>query len=568
MTKITHFRIASFILTISICLNIPGFLTACANSPENEGPYDPASVEFSRDAGAYAEKSFKLELTAPDGYQIYYTTNGEIPDTTSEKYRKPIQISGNGNNWLDSETASTLYLEEYYYYQIDATPDIPDAWIIRAVAYAPDGTAGPVVTKTYFSGLSLEEEYGDVAVISLVTDPEGLLGYEKGIMVKGKIYDEWIGSDESKELLEEALYYYYPANYHQRGKDWEREASFELFDGSDELTLALNCGIRMNGNMSRAAPHKSFRLYFRGDGKSDELIYPVFNDLTSEQTGEEITDYKCLILRNGGNCSQTLMYKDAWQQSLLKDMNFSTQAGRLAILYLNGEYWGAYVLCERLDEEYISSHYGVENVAIIKEDEVQSGGDEGQRLYDELMKFADMDLSEEENWNEFCEIMDISSMIDYYAVHVYIGNADFRTDKNIQFWRSIDIDPDNPYADGKWRYMLFDTEYSSSLYDEETTSPEYDTLTDVREANPLFDAAMENAEFSDQFYNALEQIGTGPMDAEKAEESLLEWANLWNLYLAKQQLRFGGSLEQDEIEIRNITDFYRERLDYINDKAE
>lgn len=531
--------------------------TSSQSSLNNDGQFSSCEVQFSHESGAIPDDSFKLKLSAPDGYEIYYTTDGSVPDQSSSKYHSPIHIQGSGNNWLTEETGSMLYLEDYYY--LNTTPEIEDAWIIRAVAYTPDGEAGPVTTKTYLPGFSFHEEYGDVAIISIVTDPESLFDYEHGIMVKGKTYDDWISSEESAELIEKEEYYSYPANYQESGKEWEREVSFELFDCSESLTISANCGIRIHGGYSRGYPRRSFRVYFREQYGNECLNYPLFSDAVNEITGDQITEYYILTLRNGGNTAESLVYKDAWQQSLLKNQAYTIQEARPAILYLNGEYWGVYQLCERYDDEYYPTHFSVDHVISVKEGELATGEEEDMVYYDELSSFETQDLSMNENWNAFKQIMDIDSMADYFATQIFIANADFNPDKNVLLWRSVEINPENPYADGRWRFQLYDTEYASGLYGYPETSSENNTFNTLMNTYPLFSAAMKNEEFRQLFYSKLEELGTQNFAISHVNESLAEWDDSWNRWLSKLHLRFAGTADYDQLEFSRIQQFYDSR---------
>ena len=51
----------------------------------------------------------------------------------------------------------------------------------------------------------------------------------------------------------------------------------------------------------------------------------------------------------------------------------------------------------------------------------------------------------------------------------------------------------------RWRYMLFDTEFSSGLYNFEDTRPGSDTFAKAMKEHPLFAAAMGNPEFREMF---------------------------------------------------------------------
>ena len=57
-----------------------------------------------------------------------------------------------------------------------------------------------------------------------------------------------------------------PANYNQKGKDWERNAHIDYFetDGTTlDCQLQQDCGIRIQGNYSRSDLMKGLRLYAR-----------------------------------------------------------------------------------------------------------------------------------------------------------------------------------------------------------------------------------------------------------------------------------------------------------------
>ena len=539
-----------------IFLLVFSLLSGCRKNPV---VYEPAEVSFSAESGAYPG-DISLEMSAPEGYSIRYTTDGSLPDKTSAKYTGSILLSGSGNQWLDQETISKIKLEAIFF-TLKETPEFMDAWIIRAAAFAPDGTMGPVSTHTYFPGRSLSSEYPGVMVISLVTEPENLLDYDNGIMVTGKYYDEWIQKEDNAKVLERpGQWYSIEANYTQTGKDWERPVVVELFDESDQLSIRQNGGLRIQGHASRMFTHKSFRIYFRKDYGEKRLMYDLF-------PGDGTDSYRHLTLRNGGNTAENLPYKDAWQQSLLTGLSFTIQQARPAILYLNGEYWGVYVLNDRYCEEYLEDHFGVKDTLIIKEDEIQDGDESAYYLYEELLSYGDQDLSDPVIWEQFSQIVDIQGMADYFAAEVYMGN-DFKPDSNMELWRTVTVDPENEYADGRWRFMLYDTEYSSGLYYQKTTSPEFNSLDKIIGNHPVFASALRNPEFRKLFLESLKRIGAENFAPERVNSTLDQWVSEWSDLMKNQFMRFGGQREWLDKEVGLIKNFYAERYDYIISYAE
>lgn len=527
--------------------------------------HGPVPVTFSDEAGSYSNTSKKISLSAPDGYSIYYTTDGSVPTTDSHLYSKPIPLSKKGNQWVDSNTIEqmTISYQGKPVMPIRASSNLPGANIIRAIAVAPDGTHGDVVTKTYFAGANLKKDYNDVMVISIVTDPENLLDYEKGVLVKGKLYDEWVSTPEAKSIFERERWWDVNANYTSKGKAWERPASIELFDASNKLTVQRECGIRIKGYSSRMFPQKSWNIYMNKPYGSGEINYPIFPDAINANTGKVITRYGSFSLRNGGNDTEYLKFKDSWIQSRVQDKDFSTEKSRIAVLFLNGEYWGHYSLIEKYDGLYIENHFDVRDALIIDENEIDVGKKTDFHLYKGLMSFIDKDLSVDSNWEAFKEVMDIRSMVDYFATEIYIGNNDWRDTSNVKIWRGININPSNPYADGRWRYLLNDTEYSSSLYGSKGTQAEYDSFARAKRYHPLFASAIKNPEFRDMIKSTIIDIAQKNFNATDVEADLRAWAGRWKPYMPAYYERFGDTSWAWESNIESTTAFFQKRSDHL-----
>src|SRR5690606_11129066 len=97
------------------------------------------------------------------------------------------------------------------------------ATIVRARSYNA-GEWGPTITATYFVTESGLDRF-NVAVVSLVTPKENLFDYETGIYVLGKVYDDYKRANPGAE---DGLAT--PANYTQRGGEWEKPTHMELFE--------------------------------------------------------------------------------------------------------------------------------------------------------------------------------------------------------------------------------------------------------------------------------------------------------------------------------------------------
>ncbi len=125
------------------------------------------------------------------------------------------------------------------------------------------------------------------------------------------------------------------ANYHQRGKKWEKPASITMKLANGETLNKVPLGIRINGNTSRAFPQKSFRLCFRDKYGTSEIPSPFNNDSSST--------YHTLVLRNHGANWGNLCSIDALVHSSLPRRDI-VLLSRPVVLLLNNEFWGVYHL--------------------------------------------------------------------------------------------------------------------------------------------------------------------------------------------------------------------------------
>ena len=290
------------------------FATFCRKPADILEVEEEPVVNFSDEAGAYSESQKVITLSAPKGHSIYYTEDGSIPTTESQIYSKPIFLTEEGNRWVNKSAVDKMAIKfrRHLINPISVTSELPSANIIRAIAVAPDGTQSKVVTKTYFIGADLRVDYDNIMVVSIATDPENLLDHEKGILATGKIFDEWSNTAEATAVMANNEWWKVVANYTQKGKDWERPISIEFFDNSNSLSHQQDAGLRLKGRASRMFEQKSFNIYFRESYGEKGLTYPVFPGFP----------VKSFSLRNGGNDTEYLKFKDSWIQSRLRDKAF------------------------------------------------------------------------------------------------------------------------------------------------------------------------------------------------------------------------------------------------------
>lgn len=453
---------------------------------------------FSCSSGFYGQE-FDLEISAvEDGCEIRYTLDGSIPDKNSPLYEEKIHISER-----HEKSAYLSYLENIGPESMKYVPEkkFDKATVVRAAVFNKEGISGPVVTNTYFTGLNQNEDYNGLAVVSLVTDPYNLFDYEKGIYISGKAFDEWIKTEEAKAAED----WEYEGNYSQKGREWERSVCMQLFEPASGISMEQNLGIRIMGKASRTYNQKSFRIYAREEYGEKNVNYPLIPGTVKEnRSGEKMDKFRTFLLRNGGNDCDYVKLRDPFIQRIVKGKAVTTQESRPAVVFINGEYWGVYVIEEDYSDNFIQYNFDIDNkdVIMIKTGELEEGTDDDFKLYEELNELVTSDLSDKENYDKLCETVDIQSFADYFSIIIYTANEDCMTanNNNWRMWRSRTV-TDVPYQDGKWRFMLYDTEFSLGLYKEGKTS----RVNSFEEAcdSKWFGSLMKNESFRDMFAAAL-----------------------------------------------------------------
>ncbi|MBQ8281288.1 MAG: CotH kinase family protein [Lachnospiraceae bacterium] len=476
---------------------------------EEEKNYDitigekPSPIIFSAESGIYAEE-FELTLTSSDSeVEIYYTTDGSNPidSETSTLYEGAFLVEDmRGTDTVVSAVNPDAFAGSYSKVNstrngFDCEIEAPDSsavdrcTTIRAVAKYSDGTYSYETSGVYFFGTMEEHIQGlaesceasgtTLAVINISMDYEDLFDNETGIYVKGDKFTEALTEYlNSGQRMEGETARSLDANYKQKGREWERLARITFFecdvDGATEV-LSQNCGIRIQGNYSRSDVQKGFRLYARSDYGDNNFRYAVFGEDYKNDAGETMDKFKTLVLRNGGNCAFTAKFNDTYWQSLLDDTKCDTQHSRPCVVYLNGEYWGLYVLQEDYSDDYFEDVHGVnkDDVVLYKGDaealelgykldigEVPENlGDEKYHFYELLGFFqTHSDLSDDADYAEFCEIVDPESLMDYFAAEIWINNKWDWPGKNWSMWKTT-TDDGSEYGDGRWRFVFYDMEF-------------------------------------------------------------------------------------------------------------
>ena len=519
-------------------------------SKELVGKID-ASVTFSSESGFY-DYDFRLYLNAPEGYEIRYTLDGSMPTADSESYTEPIEISdrsGDENRYSARTDFAVDYLSHY------SEPDLVDkASVVRAAAFDKDGNMGEVTTKTYFIGYEAKTAYDGMNVVSLVTDPDNLFSYEKGIYVRGSVYDDYINSNGAASYDKSDIWWWTPGNYQLRGPKAERETSVTFFDESHREILSQSLGLRIRGGGSRGFAQKSFNLFARKAYGNEYIKKTVLDGDTKE---------KSISLFSGGD-DINMKIKDMLIARLTDGLKLRALTGKPAAVFLDGEYWGLYWLSDRFSGTYFENNYGVspDNVIMIKSNEIGVGKTEDKALFDEMNVFiTHNDFADDEVYERFKEMVDIDSLLDYFAAQIYIAHTDDWPGTNVGLWR-VREKGRGEYEDGKWRFCIFDVNSSSMDLD----NVSHNTIKEVSEKSYMIKALMASPRFRKELGEKIEEFSRTIFETGKVTAEIDDMAALIRPQMELTYERYYGekrSIEKFDAEVEETKEFYRQRYAYL-----
>jgi hypothetical protein len=337
---------------------------------------------------------------------------------------------------------------------------ISSTTVVKARCYESGVLPGDIGVSTYF----INESF-DIPVVSLSTDPDNFFSGEYGIYVEG--YNGIIGDCYEK-----------PANWFM---DWERPLNFEYFETNGERKINKLVGTKLTGQCTRVMPSKSLALISREQYGEAGINYSFFSD-------KNISSFKSLVLRNSGNDFPYTMLRDGFIQNILIGrMDIDYQSYQPTIVFLNGEYWGILNLREKLNEHYVESNYGINSDSVSVIDCYTP-----DNHYSNLLNFIENhSLSDQANFDYVNTQMDVNEYLNYYIFNTFVDNEDW-PQNNIKLWRENN-------ATGRWRWMLFDTDYGFGLFSPLKRQNLLPNLSYSEPSRKLIIALMQNQNFKNEF---------------------------------------------------------------------
>ncbi len=463
--------------------------------------------ELSAQSGFYPEP-FELTLTCEKG-DIHYTLDGSEPTLKSPAYTEPVRVyDRKGEPSFCRDAKRVIYDYADYNPELEHG-EVDRAFVLRAAAFDGEGHRSRVVNAVYFID---SETYRDKRIISITADYDRLFG-PNGICVTGPLYDAWyLGGQNGEAPL---------VNFWQSGRAWEIEGNIQYLDKGVHIG-GQDVGLRVFGGSTRDFALKHFSIYSRKTySGSDSFSVDFFGN------GRPVHS---MALRDG--------ISDAVLQELSEGRHAATQEHIAVSVFLNGEYWFDTFACEKYSPAYFYEHKGIaeNNIIIVKEGQIDTGTPEDEALYRQIYEFlGEHDLQDESSYEEFCDIIDVQSYVDYILATAYGCNLDQDEIINRQLYRARKA-VDEGENDGRWRFVLYDMDVLDKIFE----SLDYYGVENAWEIDPftariteesvsleeqtLFRSLSQNADFRQRLSDTLEDMIETDYSAENVNRVLEGYA--------------------------------------------
>ena len=385
------------------CFGIP---TPGAANDESAGCGFIEPLTFDPPRGFY-DAPFTLSISTPTpGATIHYTTDGSEPTIDhGQTYSSPISIStttvvramafGPDLLPLPAVSHTYLFLDDVLQQSIAGLPpEYPDKW---TGGISADYDMDPTVVSDPLYAAEIKEDLEAIPTLSIATDVANLFDPQTGIYMH-------VGS---------------------RGVNWERPVSVEFFGRADGREFQINCGLRIQGALSRSPNLRkhNLRLLFKGIYGPTKLEFPLFLDSNVERF-----DTVTLTAGHGnswsGGFERALYLRDTWAKDTQLAMGQVASHSTYVHLYLNGLYWGLYRPTERPTAGFLVEYFGgtKEDWDTVHSSKVSDGD---KIAWNTMQDLANEDLSNPAKYGALLQYLDVDNFIDYLIVNLYGANDDW-----------------------------------------------------------------------------------------------------------------------------------------------
>jgi len=447
---------------------------------------------------------FSVELSTDDAAAtIRYTTDGSRPsETNGTVYSGPLTIGG----------TTTL----------------------RSAAFKPDAKPGPVDTETYLFPDDVLRQSATFGKDGTGIRPTAPWGRDK--TGDGALNPDW---DVDPDIVHHPL----PDNrftardlravptlsltlpwedmfggdgrgIYIDGKGDPRGASIEqiLPDGSTGFQIDGSVQIQGNSSTERWNIDKlSMRVKLTREFGATQLNAPLFGKDATDHFDTFILD----AVHNFGwlhgsplQANDAKYIQDQFVANLHNATGGTSPHGNYQYLYINGIFWGMYYVHERADASFAASYFGgtKDDYDVIKHDPLRTVNKNPENYF-AMLDLSNKDLSDNTNYQNLAQVLDIDGLIDYVLVNFYVGNSDWGVDNWIATFN-------HNSPDGKWRFHSWDAEEVLNDVNDIKTA----NLNNPRAPTGIHHRLLANAEYRLRFADHVQKhyFNGGVLTPEKA----------------------------------------------------
>ncbi|MDO4556903.1 MAG: CotH kinase family protein, partial [Lachnospiraceae bacterium] len=333
------------------------------------------------------------------------------------------------------------------------------------------------------------------------------------------------------------------ANYRN---GWKREATLEYFEPEKNKTYEGTVDIGIINDYSIQSAQKSFFAIGKTPGawagSSLENYFDSESNRLVIQTNKSDNDYKI---------------REYLIDGLLGDTSVGRSAITPCILFLDGEYWGVYMLRAEYDDTFIQEKYGIAG-----EDIVFSSDDSFDGLYDFV---TTNDMSNGENYAAVEAMMDMQSYLDYFCSNMYLANAMYGN-RSGEVWRTVNNNG-GEYTDGRWRWLIGSMESTiANGMNGEVSTPTIDTFLQPGVTEDKFlQSLLRSSTFKQQLSDTMKNMSENIFNKERTDKILNRVTKKMEKTAMNSYERYHGSPEEEfySSEVEKIQKFFEERGTYI-----
>lgn len=410
---------------------------------------------------------------------------------------------------------------------------VDKAVVLQAVAVDADGMESAVTCASYFIAMEGKEMYRSLPVLSVTTEPAGLFDYFEGIYVTGVDYENALASDELRSDS---------ANYYRGGGI---SAHIEYFETDRYLTYEGDVTLTLckDGNLDYG--QKSF-LFTEAEPVIDDTceLYPYFRNGT--------------MMLYGGGTDHAMKSRQCLEEELLRGraQDFLSEAMSGCMVFVDGEFWGLYLMREAIRPESLAERAGcrVEEIRMVENAYPSQIAPEYEELY---RLVTEQNAGSEKIYGQILEQMDVDSFLEYYCANLYFGNPQFDS-FSTTVWRQEGED-----SIGKWHWEF--TDATDTLGRNSLSNYSVNTYLCPQVAGDLFfQGLLKNHDFAESLRRRM-QAYAEEWTREQVEEALTPILEKYRVAVTVTAQRYGVQQTEEGYlaDAETILTYFDRRGEYI-----